>query len=540
MTHANGDHWNYGYDLLGQVISGKKRNLDDLLIPGLQYEFDYDDIGNRTQTRTGGDASGSNLRTNNYTANALNQYSSRDIGPYIEVHGLAASNTTVTVNNQATDRVGHYFRKELNSDNSSAVVNQGITNVAVLKNAGPDDKDIVSTATGSRLLRQNPENFTYDDDGNLLTDGLWNYVWNGENRLIELNSRTNVPASQRKKLQFTYDHQGRRTSKVVSTWNHSTHSYLPTATNLFVYDNWNLIAALNSSPSQSPTLQQSYAWGQDLSRSGRRAGGVGGHLFLSQYSTPQSTTHFTGHDGNGNVILMVSASTGALSGQYEYSPFGEIVRETGEAAVGNPLRFSDKYWDEETCFYNFGLRYYDPAIDRWLSRDPIEELGGENVYGFVYSDPINSVDFHGLSGVWDDYLAPLFDQASLSLGGGWGLGGGLSVDVSAFSYPCSNGNTMRVAEIEVEGWLGVSFGAAFRLGPKRNPIINLSLLFKGPLAVEASAVFTIGQDCDCNFKGRLTLRCLPILSIFTREGLQAITCHSWACFFTCTSKRSLG
>jgi YD repeat-containing protein len=338
VVHADGSYWNYGYDALGQVISAKKRKLGDLLFPGLQYEFEYDDIGNRTQTRTGGDASGANLRTNNYTANALNQYTSRDIRPYVEVHGQAATNATVTVNNLATERAGTFFRKELNPDNSAAVVNQGITNVAVLKNAGPDSKDIVSTETGSRLLPQNPENFTYDADGNLLSDGLWNYVWNGENRLIELTASTNVPATSRKKLEFSYDHQGRRRSKTVYTWNSGTSSYDSASTNLFVYDGWNLIAELNP----SATLIRSYVWGLDLSGSEQGAGGVGGLLMVAD-----TATHFAGHDGNGNVMLLASADTATITAQYEYSPFGKVIRASGTMADANPIRFSGKYEDSE-------------------------------------------------------------------------------------------------------------------------------------------------------------------------------------------------
>ena len=68
VTHADSSHWTFDYDDLGQVSSGKKRNLSDLLFPGLQYEYDYDDIGNRTATRSGGDTNGANLRTNAYTS----------------------------------------------------------------------------------------------------------------------------------------------------------------------------------------------------------------------------------------------------------------------------------------------------------------------------------------------------------------------------------------------------------------------------------------------------------------------------------------
>lgn len=40
--------------------------------------------------------------------------------------------------------------------------------------------------------------------------------------------------------------------------------------------------------------------------------------------------------------------------------------------------------------------YYNPEQGRWLSRDPIEEPGGENLYSMVENCPINKVDFLGL------------------------------------------------------------------------------------------------------------------------------------------------
>jgi uncharacterized protein RhaS with RHS repeats len=38
----------------------------------------------------------------------------------------------------------------------------------------------------------------------------------------------------------------------------------------------------------------------------------------------------------------------------------------------------------------------DPLTGRWPSRDPIEEEGGENLYGFVGNNGISSIDFLGL------------------------------------------------------------------------------------------------------------------------------------------------
>jgi hypothetical protein len=39
---------------------------------------------------------------------------------------------------------------------------------------------------------------------------------------------------------------------------------------------------------------------------------------------------------------MVSVSGGTITAQYEYGPFGELLRIDGTAAVANPFRFSAK------------------------------------------------------------------------------------------------------------------------------------------------------------------------------------------------------
>jgi len=51
------------------------------------------------------------------------------------------------------------------------------------------------------------------------------------------------------------------------------------------------------------------------------------------------------------------------------------------------------------CVAYYGYRYYDPITGRWPSRDPIQEQGGVNLYGFVFNDGLNSSDRLGLHGL---------------------------------------------------------------------------------------------------------------------------------------------
>ena len=52
-------------------------------------------------------------------------------------------------------------------------------------------------------------------------------------------------------------------------------------------------------------------------------------------------------------------------------------------------------WIPELRVYYYGHRYYNPAMGRWLSRDPIAEDGGLNLYGFCGNDPVNRYDVLG-------------------------------------------------------------------------------------------------------------------------------------------------
>jgi RHS repeat-associated protein len=45
----------------------------------------------------------------------------------------------------------------------------------------------------------------------------------------------------------------------------------------------------------------------------------------------------------------------------------------------------------------YGYRYYDPITGRWPSRDPIEERGGVNLYGFIGNDGVKNIDLFGLA-----------------------------------------------------------------------------------------------------------------------------------------------
>ena len=382
----------YGYDDLGQVTSASKFWSDNSAVGGQQFEYTFDQIGNRTGTKTNG-------RVASYTPNLLNEYSDRVVPGAFDVVGTAAPDTTVTVNNQGTTRKGDYFSKAVPVENRGSAAYRVVKTVGVKSNGGPNGADAVSEDLGFMFVPKSPEVFEHDLDGNQTKDGRWTYTWDAENRLVNVET---IPAAAsigtpKQKLTFGYDGFSRRISKKVENW--SGTAWTTATERRFVYDGWNLLVEINVATAL-PVAK--YVWGLDLSGSMQGAGGVGG-LLLSSWDVAVNAwqTAAPVYDGNGNIASLADLSNGAVVGDYEYGPFGEPLRATGALAKVNPFRFSTKYEDNETGLLYYGYRYYTASTGRWLNRDPIEEDGGENIYGFVYNQPIRFIDLLGLD--WIEY-----------------------------------------------------------------------------------------------------------------------------------------
>ena len=225
----------------------------------------------------------------------------------------------------------------------------------------------------------------YDADGNLVSDSQYSYIWNGENRLILVEPIVATEGSNR--VEFTYDYLGRRVKK--SVWMYALGSWTEASVTAFVYDGWNLVEEISSD-----SVSRVYTWGLDLSGSLQGAGGVGGLLAQTRTESTETQTYYYTYDFNGNVSELLDAS-GVIAAHYEYGAFGELLRKSGDIADANTFRFGTKYTDTETGLLYYGYRYYDPVKGRWVNRDPLQEEGGVNLYGFIRNDGVNRNDYLG-------------------------------------------------------------------------------------------------------------------------------------------------
>ncbi len=63
-------------------------------------------------------------------------------------------------------------------------------------------------------------------------------------------------------------------------------------------------------------------------------------------------------------------------------------------------RYNGKELVDEIGLYDYGFRYYDPAIGRFTGVDPIADKFPQlSTYNYASNDPIKNIDLHGLQGL---------------------------------------------------------------------------------------------------------------------------------------------
>jgi hypothetical protein len=118
-----------------------------------------------------------------------------------------------------------------------------------------------------------------------------------------------------------------------------------------VYDGWRVILELDALDDNR--VNRKFTWGLDLSGSLEGAGGIGGLQAIEDLDDPNDAGDPHGqfvavYDGLGNLTQLIDWESAMTAGSfdasthiavhYEYSPYGQVVRQTGSYAAENPFR----------------------------------------------------------------------------------------------------------------------------------------------------------------------------------------------------------
>ena len=228
---------------------------------------------------------------------------------------------------------------------------------------------------------------SYDADGNATlvqtSTGTWAVEYNAENRPVRwTNAATGTV------ITMTFDSQGRRT-EYKSVTNGAQNTWLR-----FLYDGYLCVQVLYSN--EPYNVFKEFVWDPTEP--------VATRPLVFRYA-PNSLNLFYAFDGNKNVSdVFYRMTSNGIGAHYDYAPFGGTTRTHSDSSASfdivalNPFRFSSEYYDSELDLVYYNYRHYSPSLGRFLSRDPIEEQGGWNLYAFVRNESVLRLDFIGL---WD-------------------------------------------------------------------------------------------------------------------------------------------
>ncbi len=424
-------HWKYEYAIEGQLAAATccwDAGFTQPL-PDRRFSFLHDTIANRL---TGGLLTPAGTPAEEYTANELNQYEVRSVAGEFHLSGFAAADATVTVTCAAdtaspvvhpTVRHGEHFTARIAVDNHAGPVLAHVTVTAVRFDL-VSQQDIVSERSGVLHIPAASTAIAHRSAGERETDGLRACEWDALGRLTAVETPAGAPVPARRV--FAYDFQGHCVSRLSYAWNPAAGGWTLTETRLTIYDGWQPIAEGTLDSGGAFVLERTYAWGSDQSGTLGAAAGVGGLLALTVYRPDGTTvTYVPTYDGNGNITTYVDAGAARVVASFEYAPFGGLLgvwysSDAVQADLAEAPRFSTKLFDKVSGLYYFGYRWYDPVTGRWLSRDPLGEQGGLNLYAYCQNDPINQTDPLGLA--WWNPFASDFAVWQAGLAGARGLG----------------------------------------------------------------------------------------------------------------------
>lgn len=96
----------------------------------------------------------------------------------------------------------------------------------------------------------------------------------------------------------------------------------------------------------------------------------------------------------------ITDNTGAVKARFDYDAWGNLLpSSTLDSIFHFPYQFVGALGcraDATTGLIYMRQRWYDPAIQRFISRDPLGVEAGQNLYSYVLNNPTNYIDPSGL------------------------------------------------------------------------------------------------------------------------------------------------
>jgi RHS repeat-associated protein len=346
----------FGYDDVDQLRDATARDTATQAVVK-RYAYHYDPAGNRTTEQV------DNMVATE-SPNDLNQLTGRTAGGAMKVQGALTEPASVTIN-------GVPARVDANNQfEGSAAVKSGMNQFEVAATDGNGNTATqryqVNVPAAASVTQE------YDFNGNLTrkTEGTaaTTYEWDAANRLTAINVNT-------QRSEFEYDGLSRRVHIVEKE------SGMVISNKRFI---WTGLQLAEERDEGGNTVTKRYC------RDGMQVPGTGNYY----YSKDQLGS-----------IRELTDGDGAVRARYAYDPYGTRAKKSGD--IDSDFGFTGHYVHQPSRLLMAPYRVYDCAAARWISRDPLAERGGLNLYGYVGNSPVSRADPTGLwyamiPGTWFD------------------------------------------------------------------------------------------------------------------------------------------
>ena len=223
----------------------------------------------------------------------------------------------------------------------------------------PTGTTTVTSGPTNQIAAVNGVGYAYDVNGNLRRDYARTYAWDADNRLIAIG----YPGQTGMRTGFRYDGLGRRTA--IDTTNGRLMS------------------------------ETRFGWCEQAMCQARSDTDAVTNRYFVEGEEPFAINQqlYYGVDQLGSVRDAVIAGSGARVAHYDYEPYGA---PSNKAKATTDFRFGGLVSNAQSSIDLSSRRALDPLTARWITRDPIGEIGGVNVYGYAWDRPTVNTDIAGL------------------------------------------------------------------------------------------------------------------------------------------------
>ena len=272
-----------------------------------------------------------------------------------------------------------------------------------------------ATEVYNRLVSDGTYTYTYDDEGNvILRDSIADdtytvYTWDHRNRLVK------VEYSDENEEGHPYEYSYDVFNQLVATRYAFDDNDWRT---VFVHDDGQMVLEFFGDRWENPTdlagtdLTHRYLWGDAVDQllADEQVdwgdSDADGEILWALTDRQGSVTDLV--DNNGDLrIHRLFDGFGNIVGEQHYNTTGSAVTSSQAGYVDEAFAYTGRLFDKDTGLQNNLNRWYDPAIGRWMSEDPIGFAAGDaNLYRYVGNSPTNNSDPTGFATIHPPYPQP--------------------------------------------------------------------------------------------------------------------------------------